>query len=67
MMYFLAGILPCLDVLSVVLQLVEDDAGAGHAGALQQTHQVDHEGAAELLDQAALIPLTLLRLRDIVR
>ena len=39
-----------LDVLGAVLQLVEDDAGAGHAGPLQQAHQVDHEGAAELLD-----------------
>ena len=66
MMYFLAGILPCLDVLSVVLQLVEDDAGAGHAGALQQTYQVDHEGTAELLDEAALTPLTFLRLRDMI-
>ena len=54
-------VFPCLDVLGVVLQLVEDDAGAGHAGALQQAHQVDDEGTAELLDEAALTPLTLLR------
>ena len=65
MMRILAGFLPCLYVLGVVLQLVEDDAGAGHAGPLQEAHQVDHEGAAELLDQA-LAQVTLLRLRDIV-
>ena len=53
-------------MLGVVLQLVEDDAGAGHAGALQQAHQVDHEGAAELLDEAALAQVTFLRLRGIV-
>ena len=66
MMHILAGFLPCLYVLGVVLQLVEDDAGAGHAGALQQAHQVDDEGTAELLDEASLTPLTLLRLRDMI-
>ena len=50
----------CLDVLCVVLQLVEDDAGAGHAGALQEAHQVHHEGAAELPDQAAVTQVILL-------
>ena len=54
-----------LDVLGAVLQLVEDDAGAGHAGPLQKAHQVDHEGAAELLDQAALAFVSLLGLRDL--
>ena len=51
-----------LYVLGAVLQLVEDDAGAGHAGPLQQADKVDHEGAAQLLDQALV---SLLRLRDL--
>ena len=51
-----------LDVLGAVLQLVEDDAGAGHAGPLQEAHQVDHEGAAELLDQATVALVSHLRL-----
>lgn len=51
-----------LDVLGAVLQLVEDDAGAGHAGPLQEAHQVDHEGASELLDQATVALVSHLRL-----
>lgn len=38
-------------VMRRVLELMDDDAGGGHAGPLQQSHQVDHEGAHQLLAQ----------------
>ena len=42
-------------VMVGVLELVEDDAGGGDAGALQQTDAVDQEGAGHLPERRAHI------------
>ena len=40
-----------LVVVGGVLHLVQDDAGRGDAGSLQETHAVDQEGAEHLSEQ----------------
>ena len=40
-----------LVVMRGVLHLVEDDAGGGHAGSLQEADAVDHGGAHHLSHQ----------------
>ena len=51
-----------LVVVGGVLHLVQDDAGRGDAGSLQETDAVDQEGAEHLSDQRPRLLIVLLAL-----